>query len=598
MVNLANASDISITVSSDPKTIGITESLNLRISVNIKGTEEAESPSFDAKDFRIVAQSNSTNIITTFINGKLIPKRTDAYTYTLLPKKLGNLSITQIIVKIDGESYKAEDQKILVQKGPILSPPPPSLRPGDADPKRKARQKRNVFDITLELSKKKVYLGEAINVKYKLVSKKRMNQIHITKWPSFDGFWKEDLFIPNRYSFQRKIINEEILLESFLASFAIYPLKTGEVKVDSLEVEGTFLAENTNPFGGNFYSFFSFQGLRKATKRSKARFIEVLPLPEDGKPDSFSGVVGNFSIALNVAKKKVKTDEAINFEFIVVGEGNFQSINRPNIEFPESFEVYESNNKTKSKNSQGISKLQKQKTFSIIIIPRERGIYNIPPIRWSYFDVKEEKYKTLVTKPLTITVKGKRLGSGTKATVPKETKDEIKTSFKTTTQDNLRYLKIKTEVLKESGLSIKNIFSNLNKILILIIGLLLASMLYKALLSQLKRFKKKGRKENLILVMKKLGTMVKKNKLNYGQLESTLTQLQNIFLEEETQGITQKEMRLAWEKKKLPRVLLDTILEIKQLCDSRQYSSQSTQEQKEKFFHSIEKVLELTEKQL
>ena len=148
-------------------------------------------------------------------------------------------------------------------------------------------------------------------------------------------------------------------------------------------------------------------------------------------------------------------------------------------------------------------------------------------------------------------MKGERASSGTKLTVPKETKEENKTNLKTRTQDNLRYLKIKKEVLKESSLSIGNIFSNLNKILILIIELLLAFILCKALLNQLKRFKKKGRKENLILVMKKLETMVKKNKLNYGQLENTLTQLQNIFLEEETQGITQKSNALSLGREKI-----------------------------------------------
>ena len=277
------------------------------------------------------------------------------------------------MVKVDGESYKAEDSKDTGTEKPYLSPPPPSLRPGDADPKRKARQKRNIFDITLELSKKKVYLGEAINAKYKLVSKTRMNQIHITKWPSFDGFWKEDLSIPNRYSFQRRIIKEEIYLESLLASFAIYPLKTGKVKVDSLVVEGAFLAKDADPFGSNLYNFFGFQGLRKAKNKSKVQFIEVLPLPEEGKPDYFSGVVGNFSITLNVAKKRVKIDEAINFEFIVTGEGNFQSINKPNIEFPESFEVYESDDKTKSKRSQGIRKLQKQKPFLSWLYPEKEA---------------------------------------------------------------------------------------------------------------------------------------------------------------------------------------------------------------------------------
>ena len=599
--NGSNASNVSVTVSASPEIIGITDSLSLRISVQIKGTGQSSSPSFNAPDFKIVGRSNATSIMANFANGKLTPKRTDTYTYTLLPKKIGNLTINAITVKVGGDTYKAEDQKILVQKKPILSPPPPSIQPSDTDPKRKVNpKKKNIFDITLQLSKKKVYLGEAVTANYKILSRTNMKQIHITKWPSFNGFWKEDLSIPSRYNFQRKIINGEIWLESLLASFVIYPLKLGKIEVDSLEAEAAFLTEEIDPFGGNFYSFFNFQGLRKALNRSKKQLIEVLPLPTKGKPDSFSGIVGNLSITLNVAKSKVKRDEAINFEFIVSGIGNFQSIKKPNINFPSSFEIYESSDKTENISSRRTNGLQKRKAFSLIVIPRTEGVYTIDPIHWTYFDVGEEKYKTLSTKPITITVEGGKISSKLTPSSSQKTKGttELVEVLQTKAQDNIRYLKIKKEILKKSNWNISNIFLKLNKFLVLTICIFLLFILYKVSIAQLRKFRVKEKRENLMIIMKKLKVILDKRKLHYGRLENTLTQLQSSFLEEEIQGITQKEIKLLWEKKKLSQGLLDIILEMKNLCDSKQYSSGATMEEKEKVFRGIEKILELTEKQL
>ena len=58
---------------------------------------------------------------------------------------------------------------------------------------------------------------------------------------------------------------------------------------------------------------------------SPAVSIEVLPLPEEGKPSDFSGVVGSYTLNATVDKSSVKTNEAISYKINIEGQGNHET---------------------------------------------------------------------------------------------------------------------------------------------------------------------------------------------------------------------------------------------------------------------------------
>ena len=52
----------------------------------------------------------------------------------------------------------------------------------------------------------------------------------------------------------------------------------------------------------------------------------VLPLPDEGKPQNFSGAVGNFTFKAEMKKDKLKTNDATNLSISIAGRGNIKLI--------------------------------------------------------------------------------------------------------------------------------------------------------------------------------------------------------------------------------------------------------------------------------
>ena len=73
------------------------------------------------------------------------------------------------------------------------------------------------------------------------------------------------------------------------------------------------------------------------------------------------------------------------------------------IKFPSSFEVFDPT--ITDKTYVGNNNTNGTKTFEYILIPREKGNFTIPEIKFSYFNPKTEKYVKLNTKEYLISVK-------------------------------------------------------------------------------------------------------------------------------------------------------------------------------------------------
>jgi hypothetical protein len=121
----------------------------------------------------------------------------------------------------------------------------------------------------------------------------------------------------------------------------------------------------------------------------------VKPLPEQGKPASFQGAVGTFRISAAIDKDKVKQNEPVMLKMVIEGEGNIETITRPKLPALTGFKTYDSD--TSSKLFQTANVIGGVKNFEVVFIPKEEGSSFIPPLEFSYFDPRQEKYVTLRT---------------------------------------------------------------------------------------------------------------------------------------------------------------------------------------------------------
>lgn len=105
--------------------------------------------------------------------------------------------------------------------------------------------------------------------------------------------------------------------------------------------------------------------------------IDVKPLPS-GKPASFSGAVGTFSMTADISSNNVKTDEAVTIKVKITGNGNVKLVKNPEVVFPNDFDVYDPKVEMDIKTTTaGVSG---SKTIEYMAIPRYAGDFEIPAI--------------------------------------------------------------------------------------------------------------------------------------------------------------------------------------------------------------------------
>jgi hypothetical protein len=150
----------------------------------------------------------------------------------------------------------------------------------------------------------------------------------------------------------------------------------------------------TNPFG-------ALMEQHEITIRSDAVSLEVKPLPQ-GAPANFSGAIGNFSLTAEANPKRVQVGDPITIKAAIAGRGNFDRMNAPELSDERGWHKYPPSSNFKQDDDVGISGT---KSFELVVSPNEK-LTTIPPLVFSYFDPAKDRYITLQSEAVPITVEG------------------------------------------------------------------------------------------------------------------------------------------------------------------------------------------------
>jgi BatD DUF11 like domain len=142
---------------------------------------------------------------------------------------------------------------------------------------------------------------------------------------------------------------------------------------------------------------------QKVTLASKPVTINVRPLPAAGKPDSFDGAVGRFTIMATVPKMELFTNETVVLNVLLKGEGNLPLINAPQVNWPAGVEGFEPT--VKEDIDKTVSPISGTKMFQYSFSTKQAGPVSIPPIVFSYFDPAANQYKTIQTDSIQLDIK-------------------------------------------------------------------------------------------------------------------------------------------------------------------------------------------------
>ena len=354
--------------------LGVNENLRVDFKMNKDG-DNFNPPSFNG--FRVVGGPNQS-VSNSWINGVRTFSKT--YSYFLTPEKKGNYTIGQASIEIDGDIYKTLPVKVQVTEAveSSLSPGSPSSVVDDD------------IELSIEISKSNPYLNEPISVEFKLLFNPKINVTNLGEIdnPEFKNFWSQNIKIPRleikSTSYKGQRYNYVTWKKALL-----FPQKTGDLELLPLTLDVTIdVPTNRRDFFGNtIYT----QTSKKVASRK--RIIKVKNFPENGKPESFNGAVGNFDISLNSSKSQLKATESFQLEFKVNGNGNLKLFSLPEIIVPSSLEKYTPEFKEKINTS--LSGMNGEISNVYTIVPQYQGKYPIPPVEFSFFNPKTEQYVTL-----------------------------------------------------------------------------------------------------------------------------------------------------------------------------------------------------------
>ena len=329
-----------------------------------------------------------------FINGKM--KDTKTLTWTLSPRKTGNLTIPEIQGLIDGKRFVSKPIKISVVN---------NLKKGSGN---------SVF-ILAEVDKESAYLGEQITLTYKLYVdvNTKISGIDQFQMPDFNGFWVEEIFTPQRLQYQ----NKNVLFQgrkyqvANLGQRALFPIAADQHIIPPVSIKTQIEKKNRNtkrdPFFDPFFNSFFTETQTKIIK-SKKRNITIKPFPEP-KPTDFSGAVGDFKINVAIDQKEVEVNDGIIFTIILEGTGNLGLFTLPKVEFHQDLEAFPPNDDYKKDVFR--NQITGSQKLEYVLIPRKPGHFEIPMIEMSFFNLKLDSWSSIKTKPFKIKVTGDNVES-------------------------------------------------------------------------------------------------------------------------------------------------------------------------------------------
>ena len=382
---------VSFTASA-PATVYMDTPFQLVYSVNASA-KDLRAPDFQF--FEILAgpfESHSSSYQN--INGKATSSVNVSYTYTLLPNKVGTFKIPGAAIEVDNEKYVSNAMTIKVLPADKAQS---QGQGGAGSPATGAETQRisndNIF-IRTSVSKTNVYEQEAILVTYKLYTLLDVAQFTEMKFPDFNGFLKQEIAQPKNAQLSYENYNGKNFGTVVLYQVLLFPQRTGEINIDKANFTAILRIQNKAQVRSIFDDFFdSYSNVQKSLTAPGTR-ITVNALPA-GKPASFTGAVGNFSLSSSISKTNLKANDAGIIKVVISGTGNMKLLQNPEIKFPEGFEVYDPKADNKfSTNANGVSGT---KTIEYMFIPQHAGVFNIPSAELSYFDLNDRTYKTLRT---------------------------------------------------------------------------------------------------------------------------------------------------------------------------------------------------------
>lgn len=330
------------------------------------------------------------------INGKTTSTSSITFTYILMANKEGTFTIPGATAVADGKEVESVPLKVKVlPKDEANGIGGVSGNDGQSSGRNNATLSATDLFVTSTTSKTTVYEQEAILLTYKIYAAVDLRGFDNVKLPDFKGFQSQEVELPNDRHWELEHYRGRNYRSTIYRQFVLFPQQTGQLEIESARFDASVAraTEAIDPFDAFFNRGNTYVEIKKTLTTPKI-LITVNPLPS-GKPEGFTGGVGDFSISSSISSNHIKANDAVTLRLNINGVGNLKLIKAPEVKFPEDFEIYDPKVDNQFRlTSTGLSGSQ---TIEYLFIPRNAGTFKIPALKFSFFDTKTKSYKTLTT---------------------------------------------------------------------------------------------------------------------------------------------------------------------------------------------------------
>lgn len=315
------------------------------------------------------------------------PYKVRKYVFSIsAPKKTGRFSTGPLTWNIGGQEYE--------------------LSPGITVELQKS-YKDDAISVSLTPNKKTIYEGEQFSV-----------TLGFHTYEHFEGnLQATDMNTGNDFIVHRSdlsgmdfkpVPNTRREMEASAKFAWLSPTKSGTLQIPPFKFKYTKRGEPKVVEENKSHGGFSmhFQSIKQESIEAEASTptvnITVKPLPAEGRPENFTGMVGDYKFSAEFDKTELKVGEALTLTVSIKGDGTPGTITDPKFPDFSEFRSVPPENSINKKVSGG--KVITSKETRVFLYPKKKGQFTIPQMTYSWFNPSKKKYETATAGPWEIQV--------------------------------------------------------------------------------------------------------------------------------------------------------------------------------------------------
>jgi len=298
--------------------------------------------------------------------------------YAITASKAGKMSLPGVTVEVNGETYTTNPVEVTVSQ------------PGTTD--------RLALDVSV--SEKRCYVGQPVvmTVKWVVTTRVEGGAFDVPVFKS-DDFYIEDLSepagtqtmaqipihgIPVTITADRQLIRG---MDAQVVTFSkvLIPKRSGRIRLDPVTVSTNMAVGRVRT--GDFFNPYQMK-YDRVSVQSNAVELEVLALPETGKPPQFYGLVGRYTISASASPTQVNVGDPITLTIWIGGSPYLKPV-----QWPELTQVPELADNFKIPTERASPAVEKgEKIFTQTIRANNERVAQVPAIPLVYFDPQKGEY--------------------------------------------------------------------------------------------------------------------------------------------------------------------------------------------------------------